>query len=76
MKFEELKIPLAKMVGLVPPGALPSPGAPDLDLARFHIRVKHGILNVSLYICNNMNFGTNANLSDSLGKSTGTSQIT
>ena len=27
------------MVDLVPLGALPGPGAPDLDLARFHVRV-------------------------------------
>ena len=62
------------MVDFVSLGALSGPGAPDPDLARFHIRVKHGILNVSLYVCNNMNLGTNANLSDSLGKSTGPSK--
>ena len=38
MKFEELKIPLAKMVDLVPLDAFSGPGAPDPDLARFHIK--------------------------------------
>ena len=41
------------MVDFVPLGALSSPGAPDPDLAGFHIKVKHGILNISLYVCNN-----------------------
>ena len=39
------------MAHFVPLGALSGPGAPDPDLARFHIRVKHGILNISLYVC-------------------------
>ena len=64
------------MVDFVPLGALSGPGAPDPDLATFHIRVKHGILNISLYICKNTNTGTNAILSASLDKSTGPSQIT
>ena len=64
------------MVDFVPLGALSGPGAPDPDLARFHIRVKHGILNISLYVCKHMNIGTNAILSASLDKSTGPSQIT
>ena len=38
LKFEELTIPLAIMVDLVPLGTRSGPGAPDLDLARFHIR--------------------------------------
>ena len=50
------------MVDFVPLGALSGPGAPDPDLARFHIKVKHGILNISLYICNNIGFRTNAKL--------------
>jgi len=37
-KFEELKIPFAKMVDLVPLDASSGPGAPDPDLARFHIK--------------------------------------
>ena len=60
------KIPLAKVVDSVPLGALSGPGAPDSDLARCHIKVKHGILNISLYICKNMNIGTNAIMSASL----------
>ena len=60
---------MAKVVDFVPLGALSGPGAPDPDLATFHIRVKHGVLNISVYVCNNMNFGTNAKLSLSLGKS-------
>ena len=43
------------MVDFVPLGALSGPGAPDPDLARFHIKVKHGILNISLYVCKNSN---------------------
>ena len=39
LKFEELKISLAKMIDLVPLGVASGPGAPDVDLARFHIRV-------------------------------------
>ena len=46
--------PLAKVVDFVPLGALSGPGAPDPDLARFHIRVKHGILNISLHVCKKM----------------------
>ena len=61
---------MAKVVDFEPLGTLSGPGAPDPDLARFHIKVKHGILNISLYVCNNMNIGTNTNLSASLGKST------
>ena len=51
-------------------GALSGPGTPDPDLAPFHIPVKHGILNISLYVCNNMNFHTNANLSVSVTRVT------
>ena len=68
-------IPLAKVVDFDPLGALSGPGAPDPDVARFQIKVKHGILNISLYVCNNMNFGTNANLSVSHGKSTRPSKL-
>ena len=68
--------PLAKVVDLVPLGALSGPGPPDPDLAHFRIEVKHGILNTSLYVCKNMNIGTNAILSASLDKSTGPSKIT
>ena len=70
------KKPLAKVVHLVPLEALPGSGPPDPDLAQFRIEVKHGILNISLYICNNMNIGTNAILSASLHKSTEPSKIT
>ena len=64
------------MVDFVPLGARSGPGAPDPDLARFHIRVKHGILNISLHVCKNMNIGTDAIQNASLDKSTGPSQIT
>ena len=77
--FERLnssKNPLAKVVHFVPLGSLSGPGAPDPDLARFHIRVKHGILNISLYICKKMKIGTNVILSASLDTSTKPSQIT
>ena len=67
------KKPLAKVVDLVPLGTLSGPGPPDPPLAQFRIEVKHGILNISLYVCNNMNIGTNAILSASLDKSTGPS---
>ena len=75
-KVEWLKKPLAKVVDFVPLGALSGPGPPDPDLAQFRIEVKHGILNVSLYVCNNMNIGTNAILSALLDKYMGPSQIT
>ena len=39
--------PLAKVFDFEPLGALSGPGTPDPDLARFHVRVKHGILNIS-----------------------------
>ena len=58
------------MVDFEPLGALSGPGAPDPYLARFHIRVKHGILNISLYLCKNMNIGTNASPNASLDKYT------
>ena len=64
------------MVDFVPLGALSGPGAPDPDLARFHIRVKHGILNISLHVCKKMDIGTDAIQNASLDKSTGPSQIT
>ena len=70
-RLNSSKNPLAKVVHFVRLGALSGPGAPDPDLGRFHIRVKHGILNISLYLCKNLNFGTNAILSASLDKSTG-----
>ena len=63
------------MVDLVPLDAFSGPGAPDPDLARFHIRVKHGIINIALHVCNNKNFHTNTNLSVSLGKSTRPSKL-
>ena len=75
-KFNGRKKPLAKVVDLVPLGALSGPGPPDPDLVQFRIDVKHGILNISLYVCNNMHIGTNAILSASLDKSTGPSKIT
>ena len=56
------------MVDFVPLGALSGPGAPDPDLARFHIRVKHGILNISLHLCKKMNIGSNVIQSASLDK--------
>ena len=64
------------MVDLVPLGALSGPGPPDPDLTQFRIDVKHGILNISLYVCKNINIGTNAILSASLDKYTGPSKIT
>ena len=69
-------IPLAKVVDFVPLGALSGPGAPDPDLARFHIRVKHGILNISLQVCKKIDIGADAIQNASLDKSTGPSQIT
>ena len=75
-KVEWLKKPLAKVVHLVPLGAHSGPGPPDPDFAQFRIDVKHGILNISLYVCKNINIGTNAILSASLDKSTGPSKIT
>ena len=50
-------------------GSLSGPEPPGPDLARFRIRVKHGMLNISLYVRKNMNIGTNAILSASLDKS-------
>ena len=44
-------IPGEKVVDFVPLGALSGPGAPDPDLAWFHIRFEHGILNISVYVC-------------------------
>ena len=49
--------PLAKVVDLVLLGLLSGPGPPGPDLAQFRIEVKHGILNISLYVCKNMNIG-------------------
>ena len=69
-------MPLAKVVDAVPLGELSGPGTPDPDLARFHITVKHGILDISLYVCKNMNIGTTAILSASLDKYTRPSKIT
>ena len=70
------KNPLAKVVDFEPLGALSGPGAPDPDLARFHITVKHGIPNSSLYVCKNMNIGANGILSASLDKLMEPSQMT
>ena len=64
------------MVDFVRLGTRSGPGTLDPDLARFHITVKHGILNVSLHVCKIMNIGTNAIPGASLDKSTGPSQIT
>ena len=64
------------MLDFVPLGALSGPGAPDPDLARFHIRAKHGTLIVPLHVCKKMNIGTDALQNASLDKSTGPSQIT
>ena len=64
------------MVDFVRLGALSGPGPPDPDLAQFRIEVKHGILNIPLYVCNNMNIGTNAILIASLDKYMGPSKIT
>ena len=75
-RLNSLKIPWQKVIDFEPLGALSGPGPPDPDLAQFRIEVKHEILNISLYLCNNMNIGTNAILSASLDKSTGPSQIT
>ena len=46
--------PLAKVVDFVPLETISGPGSPDPDLARFHIRVKHGILNSSVHVCKKM----------------------
>ena len=70
------KKPLVKVTDFLPLGPLSGPGPPDPDLAQFRIEVKHRILNISLYVCNNMNIGTNAILSASLDKSMGPSKIT
>ena len=56
------------MVDFEPLGALSGPGPPGPDLAQSRIKVKHGILNISLYVCKNMNIGANAILSASLDK--------
>ena len=56
--------------------ALCGPRAPDPDLAQFHVTAKHGILNVSLHVCKNMNIGTNAMQTASLNKSMEPSKIT
>ena len=64
------------MVDFVLLGALSGPGTPDPELARFHIKVKHGILNVPLHVCKNMNVGTTALRSASLDKSMEPSKIT
>ena len=58
------------MVDFAPLAALSGPGPPDPDLVLFQIKVKHGILNISLYLCKNMNIGTKAIRSASLDKST------
>ena len=42
---------LSKSVDFDTLGALSGPGAPDPDLAQFQYRVKHGILNISVYVC-------------------------
>ena len=52
------KKPLAKVVEFELLGALFGPGAPDPDLGRFRIRVKHGILNISLDVRKKANIGT------------------
>ena len=64
------------MGDFVPLGALSGPGTPDPDFAPFLITVKHGIINISLYVCKNMVIGTNAILSAPLDKSKGRSEIT
>ena len=64
------------MLDFAPLGALSGPGTPNPDLARFHIKVKHGILNISLHACKNMNIGTNAIRNASLDKSMEPSKIT
>ena len=66
----------AKVLDFVLLGTLSGPGTPDPDLARFHIKVKHGILNISLHVCKNMNIRTNAIRSASLDKSMEPSKIT
>ena len=52
------KKPLAKVVDFELLGALFGPRAPDPDLGRFRIRVKHGILNISLDVRKKVNIGT------------------
>ena len=67
---------MVKVVDLAPLGALSGPRPPDPDFAQFRIDVKPGTLNISLYVCKNINIGTNAILNASLDKSTGPSKIT
>ena len=76
MKIEELQNILSEVVDFKPLGALSGPGATNPDLARLSIKVKHGILNISLHVCKNRNIGTNAIRSASLDKSMETSRIT
>ena len=49
---------LAKVVDFELLGALFGPRALDPDLGRFRIRVKHGILNISMHVCKKVNIGT------------------
>ena len=67
---------MAKVLDFAPLGALSGPRTPDPYLAWFHLKVKHGILNISLHSCKNMNIGTNAIRSASLDKSMEPSKIT
>ena len=69
------KITWAKMIDVEPLRALSGPEPPGPDLARFQIKVKHGILKISLYVCKNINIGTNAILSASLDNSTEPSKL-
>ena len=64
------------MVDFVPLEAFSGPRPTDPDLARFHVTVQHGILNTSLYVCNNMTLGPHVNSCLSLDNSTDASEKT
>ena len=53
---EKLKTNSADLIDFLPTGAHSGPRPSNADLAQLQIRVKHGILKISLYVCNNMNF--------------------
>ena len=70
------KITFAKVVDFAHLGTFPGPRTTDPDFALFHIKVKHGILNVPLHVCKNTNIRTNAIWSASLDKLMEPSKIT
>ena len=50
------------MIDIIILGTLIVPGAPDTDLPPFLIDGKNGIVNMALYLCNNMTCLKHANL--------------